>query len=98
MSIDNIEKIAAASIAPVGTNVIILDEIGKMECFSEIFRKAAADALNSPNIVVGTITLGGDDFIRSVKNRPDIEIIEVTSQNRESLPDMIIKKVVELIR
>lgn len=97
VSIENIEAIAVASIVPKGSNVIILDEIGKMECFSGVFRKAAVDALNSPNIVVGTITLGGDDFIRSVKNRPDIEIIEVTAENRDSLPDIIIKKIDDLL-
>ena len=42
--------------------IIILDEIGKMECFSDNFKKAATEALDSPNIVVGTITLRGDDL------------------------------------
>jgi len=30
--------------------------------------------LDSPNIVIGTITFGGDDFILGIKNREDIEI------------------------
>jgi nucleoside-triphosphatase len=98
VSIEHIESIAAASIIPQGENIIILDEIGKMECFSGAFRKAALCALDSPNIVVGTITLGGYDFIRSVKERPDIEIIEVTLENRDMLSEVIIGKVRELFR
>ena len=98
VSIEHIESIAASSIIPEGENIIILDEIGKMECFSGVFRKAALRALDSPNTVVGTITFGVDDFIRSVKVRPDIELIEVTLENRDRLPDVIIGKVRELLR
>ena len=97
VSIDNIENIAVPSIAPREGNVIILDEIGKMECFSDVFRKAALEALTSPNIVVGTITFGGDDFILGIKEREDIEVHEVTPGNRDVLPDMIMKKVLHLL-
>ena len=96
VSIQNIETIAVPSILPVNNNVIILDEIGKMECFSDIFKETAIMVLDSPNIVIGTITLGGDDFIQSVKNRDDIEITEVTLQNRDSLPDLILSKIKSL--
>lgn len=93
VSIKNIENMAVASIEPVKDHIIILDEIGKMECFCERFKQAAISALDSPNIVIGTITLGGTDFIQQVKNRQDLEIHEVTAQNRESLPDLILKKI-----
>jgi nucleoside-triphosphatase len=97
VSIDNVENIAVPSIAPREGNVIILDEIGKMECFSDVFRKAALEALTFPNIVVGTITFGGDDFILGIKEREDIEIHEVTPKNRDALPDIIMKKVSHLL-
>ena len=64
-----------------------------MECFCERFRQAAADALNEPNIVVGTIALGGGDFIQDVKKREDVEILEVTLDNRNALPGLILKKI-----
>jgi len=95
VSIENIEAIAVPSITPVDRNIIILDEIGKMECFSEVFKQAAAKALDSPNIVIGTITFGGDDFILRVKQRNDIEIREVTPDTRNSLPDLILRKISE---
>ena len=98
VSIGNIETIAVPAIVPVESNVIILDEIGKMECFSEVFRKAAVNALDSPNIVIGTITFGGDDFILGIKNREDIEIHEVTPDNRDALPEMILKKISEILQ
>ncbi|MGB3082831.1 MAG: nucleoside-triphosphatase [Candidatus Omnitrophota bacterium] len=97
VSIENIENLAVPSIAPREKNIIILDEIGKMECFSEVFKKAAASALDAANIVIGTITFGGSDFILEVKKREDIEITEVTPENRNELPHIILKKVSEIL-
>lgn len=91
VSIENIENIAIPSIKPISDQVIILDEIGKMECFSKKFMEAVILALDSPNRVVGTITLGGTDFIQEIKKRNDIKIIEVTPENRDHLPHIIIQ-------
>ncbi len=96
VSIESIETIAVPSIESINGNVIILDEIGKMECFSEAFKRAALKAIDSPNIVVGTITFGGDDFILGIKKRDDMEITEVTQDNRESLPGVILRKIADL--
>lgn len=96
VSIDNIEQIAVPAIVPVGDHIIILDEIGKMECFSEKFQQAAVNALDAPNIVFGTITLGGSDFIRTIKDREDMEILEVTMDSRNWLPGLILKEIEHL--
>ena len=92
VSIGNIETIAVPAIAPLNSNIIILDEIGKMECFSKDFRQAVVTALDSDNIVIGTITLGGDDFIRRIKERGGLELHEVTPDNRDSLLDVILRR------
>lgn len=91
VSLENIESLAVPSIEPAAGDIIILDEIGKMECFSEQFREAAIRALESESIVIGTITLGGNDFIREIKKRDDITITEVTRENRDRLPEMILE-------
>jgi nucleoside-triphosphatase THEP1 len=98
VSIDAIEAIAAPSIAPFGSRIIILDEIGKMECCSEAFKKAAVAALDSPNILIGTITLGGDNFISRIRSRKDIELHVVTPTNRDSLPDVILSHLKEILQ
>lgn len=93
VSIDNIERIAVPSITPVKNHVIILDEIGKMECFSKTFKQAAVNVLDATNIVIGTITFGGDAFILEIKKREDMEINEVTEDNRDLLPDLILRQI-----
>lgn len=97
VSIENIENIAVPSISPVENNIIILDEIGKMECFSLAFKQATTNAINASNIVIGTITFGGDDFIREIKERKDVEISEVTMDNRNLLPDIILRKISNIL-
>lgn len=98
VSIANIDSIAVPAITPNAEPVIILDEIGKMECFSPRFISAAKQALDAPCIVVGTITLGGSDFILDVKQRGDIEIIEVTLENRDLLPKILVKKIAAYLK
>ena len=93
MSIENVDTIAAAAIKPEPGRIIILDEIGKMECFSPLFRETAILALDSENIVIGTITLGGGEFIEGLKKRPDMEIIEVTKENRDTLHELVLSKI-----
>jgi nucleoside-triphosphatase len=97
VSIENIKNIAVPSISPVENNIIILDEIGKMECFSPAFKQATTNALKASNIVIGTITLGGDDFIREIKERKDMEVNEVTVDNRDLLPGIILRKVSSIL-
>jgi len=93
VSIDNIQDIAIPSILPIDNQIIIIDEIGKKECFSENFISATRDALDSSNIVIGTITYGRHGFIQEIKERNDITIIEVTLENRDTIPIEIIKSV-----
>ncbi|MBN1798087.1 MAG: hypothetical protein JW822_05905 [Spirochaetales bacterium] len=98
VSIENIESLAVPAIYPRDDTVIILDEIGKMECFSDKFRTATLAALDSKNIVIGTVTLGGGEFIESIKKRSDIEITEVTEKNRDKLPQMLLEKTQKLLK
>jgi len=89
------ERVIVPSIEPSlnpQAAMIVIDEIGKMECFSARFCEAVLRALDSEKPVLGTITFGGGDFIESIKRRPDVEIILVTMANRDSLPKVILSK------
>jgi nucleoside-triphosphatase len=73
--------------------IIIIDEIGKMELFSEKFRQAVVKAFDSPCPVVAVIMLKSNPFADSVKSRRDIEINDITISNRESIAAEIAKKI-----
>jgi nucleoside-triphosphatase len=72
--------------------VVILDEIGKMECFSRRFRSLICHLLDSETPVIATIAKRGGEFITGIKKRSDSELIEVTRANRDNLPRLIISK------
>lgn len=95
ISLENLERITLPALEPEPGFLIILDEIGKMECLSERFRKAAVRALDADNPVIGTITLGGDPFIQGLKKRRDMELIEVTQDNRDALPALLLGRIRE---
>jgi len=70
--------------------LIVIDEIGKMELFSNRFQSLVRDALNSEKQVLASISLKGNEFIREIKQRLDVHLLEVTHDNRDRLPEIII--------
>jgi nucleoside-triphosphatase len=77
--------------------LIVIDEIGKMECFSVKFKETVVMALDSEVPVLGTIGLRGDAFIQSLKRREDVEVIEVTWGNRDHLPERLAQMLSECL-
>jgi nucleoside-triphosphatase len=86
VNFQDIEEIAVPSMIPADNNeIVVIDEIGKMECLSLKFRETLAKVLDSPNWVIGSIAQRGCAFIQGVKERPDVKVIHVTPQNRDTL-------------
>jgi len=80
------EYLVSANLVEVKAGLIIIDEIGKMECLSPLFRKTIAGLLDSPKPLVATIARKGGGLIAEIKKRSDITLIELTSANRDRLP------------
>lgn len=74
-------------------HLIIIDEIGKMECLSDRFRKLLKEILDSEKLVIATIAFKGDGFIAEIKKRHDIKLFEMAKSNRDSLLTEILKEV-----
>ena len=69
--------------------IVMIDEIGKMECLSGEFRDLVASLLDAPASVMATIALKAGGFIDEVKHRPDVRLFELTERNRDALlPDI----------
>ena len=76
--------------------VVMIDEIGKMECFSRKFKKLISDILISDKIFIATIALKGRGLIAEIKKRADIRLLEVSRNNQDTIISRI-KKSVNLI-
>lgn len=89
VNIEDIDRIAVPSMMPDQPDVlVVIDEIGKMECFSGLFKKTLISILDSEHRVLGSITMKGDRFIRQVKARDDVLLVTVTPKNRDKLVSM----------
>jgi len=71
-------------------DIVVIDEIGKMELFSYSFRDAVIEALESEKRVLGTIMLASHPWADVVKRRAEVEIISVTRFNRSEVVDQVV--------
>ena len=85
--------LASISFQDPRSNLAIIDEIGKMECFSARFRKVLVELLDSKRWVIATVALRGGGIIEEIKRRQDIRLFEINLGNRESLVAEIVKDV-----
>jgi nucleoside-triphosphatase len=92
VQVASLERVAVPALAPrAGVRLLVVDEIGKMECHSARFCDAVRAALDAPVPVLGTIARHGSGFIAEVRRRPDVTILEVTVENRDALPARLVR-------
>jgi len=91
VNINDIDNVAVLAMQTDNEKVlVVIDEIGKMECFSDLFKDAVLRALDSKNPVLGSIALSGGPFITKIRRRDDILLVEVTKDNRDSLAERFV--------
>lgn len=87
------EEIALPSLEVEAGRVLLIDEIGKMECCSEEFVRRVEKAFEADTSILATIPLrGGGAFIESIRRRLDAETVLVTRENRDALPEQLAAK------
>jgi nucleoside-triphosphatase len=63
---------------------LYLDEIGRMELFSESFKHLVIEYFDSPNICIATLSkVYSDNFTGQIKNRDDVILVELSEGNRD---------------
>ena len=72
-------------------DVVVIDEIGKMELFSPAFREAVLEALESGKKVLGTILLPFHPWADGIKRHPEVELISVTRSNRQKVLEEVLE-------
>jgi nucleoside-triphosphatase len=85
VDINAFDEIALTSInsAIENCDLIVIDEIGKMELFSKNFQEVVEKGLNSRTPVLGTMGMISHPFVRSLKSRSDVHILTLNRENRE---------------
>ena len=72
------------------SDLIVIDEIGKMELLSPKFQDALTKAINSGKRVLDTIMLNRHPFADEIKRRPDVGVLSVTKDNQTEAIERIL--------
>lgn len=100
VSLETFESIALPALkkALEEADLVVIDEVGKMELFSKAFKDLVLRALFGEKPVLGTISLARDPFLERVKGMEGIWLLEVTPANRGALPGLILERLEESLR
>jgi nucleoside-triphosphatase len=95
VNLKDLEEIGVASLrrAVAQADFVIVDEIGKMELFSEEFRKAVLEAVESEKAVLGTVMISRHPWADALKALPQVTVLEVTEDNRDKMVQAMIEMV-----
>jgi len=77
------------------SDILVVDELGKMELFSSRFRKAVLFAFDNQPRILATLPSYKNPFLVSIRNRPDVHIWELTRSNQGQILKEIIEKFLE---
>lgn len=85
VNVKDVEEIAVPAIraAVKGKDYVVIDEIARMELFSEEFKRAVKEAFESEKRVIATIQVSKDPFLEELRKREDVLLYELKLSNRE---------------
>lgn len=100
VNLNDLNSIGVAAIlnALEDADMVLIDEIGPMELFSDAFKEAVLKVVKSPKPLLGTIHYRVKHFlVKQIKSRKDADIIEVSQENRTQLPTLIANEIICII-
>lgn len=100
VDVKGLSEIGASALerAASGAEVIVIDEVGPMELTSPEFKRAAEACLASGKPMLAVVhDKMKDPLIDQIKAMPGKEMIEVSLQNRDGLPEMLAGKILGVL-
>jgi nucleoside-triphosphatase THEP1 len=87
VDVHGLDEIGVASLLEAAHNreIVVIDEIGKMEFFSKQFRTVVSEIIDSKKKVLGTIMLKPDPVAEIIKQKPQVKILTVTRSNHQEI-------------
>ncbi len=87
VDLDSLDRVGVSALrqAAQQCDLVVIDEIGKMELFSANFRDAVLQIINGGKRVLGTIMLSPHPWADAIKRQPQVNLIEVTRYNHHQV-------------
>ncbi len=92
VNIDGLERVGVPALhrAAQQCDLVVIDEIGKMELFSANFREAVSQMIDSGKRILGTIMLNPNRWADAVKRQPEVNLLTLTRDNyRQVLEELL---------
>jgi nucleoside-triphosphatase len=91
VDVEAFERIAlrALEIGKKEADLLIIDEIGRMELFSTLFRSTLLELLGMPVPILATIHAGKDAFTEGIISRGDVSVYRLTPAVREDILEVV---------
>ncbi len=93
VDVDTLERVGVPAIyqAVQQRDLVVIDEIGKMELFSASFREAVSQAIDSGKRILGTIILNPNPWADDIKRRLQVNLITVTRGNYQQVLEELLR-------
>jgi nucleoside-triphosphatase len=78
-------------------DLVVIDEIAKMELSHPAFAEVVWECLESPKPFLGVIQRSRLPFLDKVRSRGDVRLWEVTPSNRDRLPNEVADELLKLL-
>ncbi len=89
VNIESLEQVGVPALikAAQQDDLVVIDEIGKMELLSPKFREAVLQILGGGKMVLGTIMLDANPWADAIKSQPQVNLVTVTRDNYHQVLD-----------
>lgn len=93
VDMDSLDRVGISTLhkAARQCDLVVIDEIGKMELFSANFREAVSQIVGSGKNVLGTIMLNSNPWADAIKRQPQVKLITVTRANYHQVLDELLR-------
>jgi len=87
VDVDSLDRVGVYALRKAAQqyDLVIIDEIGKMELFSANFRQTVWQIIDSGKRVLGTIMLSPNPVADAIKHHPQVNLVSVTRANHHQV-------------
>lgn len=91
VDIASLERVGIAALRKAirEDDLVVIDEIGKMELFSVSFREAVTEALSGEKKLLGAIMVAPHPWVDNIKRMPQVRLLLMTRSNRQQVKEEI---------